>query len=274
MIRIVAVIMVVSTLASWLVYRFPEAAISPGELFLQHQQTSNSCLDCHEIFLGVSGEKCLSCHEQTKIGLYTVDGNEIKSGQKRIRFHRYLGKDTCISCHTEHKGKIPLEPITGFSHEILTNEDLQDCVSCHEKPTTAIHQKIDQNCRQCHTTDNWEPSKFDHQKYFRFDKHHDEQCTSCHIDAIYTEYTCYGCHEHSLGEIKKEHVEEGIREFENCVTCHRSGDEDEAERIWKSMKRRSGINIKKRDKKHRYKSREDRHRSKKHSKDDRHEDDD
>lgn len=35
-------------------------------------------------------------------------------------------------------------------------------------------------------------------------------------------------------KIFEEHVEEGIRDYENCVECHRSGDEDEAKRIWRS----------------------------------------
>jgi hypothetical protein len=44
----------------------------------------------------------------------------------------------------------------------------------------------------------------------------------------YKKYTCYGCHEHTPANIRREHVEEGIRNFDNCVECHRSGDKDEA----------------------------------------------
>jgi hypothetical protein len=44
----------------------------------------------------------------------------------------------------------------------------------------------------------------------------------------YKKYTCYGCHEHTPAKIKREHLEEGIRNFDNCVECHRSGDKDEA----------------------------------------------
>ena len=32
---------------------------------------------------------------------------------------------------------------------------------------------------------------------------------------------CYGCHEHTPANIRAEHEEEGIRDFENCVECHR-----------------------------------------------------
>jgi hypothetical protein len=54
------------------------------------------------------------------------------------------------------------------------------------------------------------------------------------MDNDYASYTCYGCHEHSRSKIRAEHIEEGIRNYENCVECHRSGDEDEAEWLWRS----------------------------------------
>lgn len=34
-------------------------------------------------------------------------------------------------------------------------------------------------------------------------------------------YTCYGCHERTAANIRREHIEEGIRKFANCVECHR-----------------------------------------------------
>jgi hypothetical protein len=45
----------------------------------------------------------------------------------------------------------------------------------------------------------------------------------------YSRYTCYGCHEHSRSGIREEHLEEGIRDFEDCVECHRSGDAEDGE---------------------------------------------
>lgn len=41
----------------------------------------------------------------------------------------------------------------------------------------------------------------------------------------YSRYTCYGCHEHTPDNIRREHIEEGIRDFDNCVECHRNADE-------------------------------------------------
>ena len=87
-----------------------------------------------------------------------------------------------------------------------------------------------------HTQEAWLPATFEHEKYFRFDRHHDTDCATCHVNNDYGSYTCYGCHEHSRSKIRAEHVEEGIYQYENCVECHRSGDEDEAERIWRSKR--------------------------------------
>jgi len=44
------------------------------------------------------------------------------------------------------------------------------------------------------------------------------------------QYTCYGCHEHSLSNITRKHVEEGIRNFANCVRCHRDARGEGGER--------------------------------------------
>ena len=48
---------------------------------------------------------------------------------------------------------------------------------------------------------------------------------TCHVRNDYSAYTCYGCHEHTPANIRREHVDEGIRQFDNCVECHRSADE-------------------------------------------------
>jgi hypothetical protein len=36
----------------------------------------------------------------------------------------------------------------------------------------------------------------------------------------------YGCHEHSRSKIREEHVKEGVSDYENCVECHCSRDEE------------------------------------------------
>ena len=107
------------------------------------------------------------------------------------------------------------------------------------KPIDA-HADIAADCFACHTQARWTPATFEHDKYLRFDKHHRTDCETCHVENDYGNYTCYGCHEHSRRKIRKEHVEEGIYDYEVCVECHRSGDEDEAERIWRTRRMKRG----------------------------------
>jgi hypothetical protein len=59
------------------------------------------------------------------------------------------------------------------------------------------------------------------------------ECDVWHQDAprSYRTYTGYGCHEHSPEEIREEHLEEGIRDFDDCMRCHPTGREDEAKQL-------------------------------------------
>ena len=98
-------------------------------------------------------------------------------------------------------------------------------------PGTTPMVRFARSCQTCHGDEAWRPATFDHAKLFRFDRHHPSDCINCHQENDYSRYSCYGCHEHSPAKICEEHWEEGILEFENCVECHRSGDENEAERL-------------------------------------------
>ena len=51
---------------------------------------------------------------------------------------------------------------------------------------------------------------------------HNATCSTCHVGNDYSRYTCFGCHEHTPSNIRAKHEKEGIRNFENCVACHRS----------------------------------------------------
>ncbi|NQU63725.1 MAG: class III cytochrome C family protein [SAR324 cluster bacterium] len=273
MIRITSTILILTVLSTWLISSFPKAAIGPGDLLEGHRQSENSCLSCHALFQGVPGKKCQSCHISEKIGLFTVDGRQIDRNKTRVQFHSQLAPETCLSCHHEHQGRSGSKVVSHFSHQLVKPKDLKNCVACHQKPSSPIHQRPDQDCTQCHTTANWVPSDFDHRQYFRFDKKHNADCKSCHPGSDYREYTCYNCHEHSPQKIEHEHVKEGIQQYSDCVKCHRSGDEHEAKRIWKSNRSGQSEGIykdrhDKRSKKDRKHSKDDDHHEKKHDDDD------
>jgi hypothetical protein len=99
------------------------------------------------------------------------------------------------------------------------------CESCHKAPGDSLHRQITGNCKQCHNQQAWKPAAFEHDKLFLLDRDHNVSCVTCHVNNDYSRYTCYGCHEHRPDKIRREHLEEGIRDFENCVECHRSAHE-------------------------------------------------
>lgn len=219
-----------------LVFALPQLMISPGPPIEAHADLADDCFACHTPFIGSSADKCTACHQVQEIGRLTTSGIPIGQENKQVAFHQQLIEEDCVACHSEHKGVKPFRPIGRFSHDLLEVATREQCDSCHSKPGDALHQKIDSNCIECHTNRAWMPATFDHQEYFRFDRQHDAECSTCHVDSNYATYTCYGCHEHSRSKIREEHMEEGINQYENCVECHRSGDEDEAKRIWRQRR--------------------------------------
>lgn len=212
----------------------PGLMIMPGKPLQAHEEFAGDCFACHTPFLGSTPDKCMVCHQVEEIGLRTTKGVAIGGEKKQVAFHQRLIEEDCVACHSDHNGVMAFRPINRFSHELIEVAVREQCEGCHANPDDSLHRKIEGNCNQCHTLAAWKPATFDHDDYFRFDRHHDTDCVTCHVENDYSRYTCYGCHEHSRSRIREEHFEEGIYDYENCVECHRSGDEDEAEYRWRA----------------------------------------
>ncbi len=225
MIKTTSIILIFTAVVAWLVYLYPLEAISPGDLLEEHRQLEENCSNCHETFSGPSGAKCVNCHAIDKIGV----NNTLKQGSvlntKKSSFHANLTEESCISCHKEHQGSFAVKQTIQFSHEMLGIETGSNCVNCHQPPNDSIHQQPGLNCVECHKTSNWTSSEIDHTAYFQFDRDHPAECSTCHPEASYKVYTCYGCHEHTSQKIARKHNKEGIRDYENCAECHPSGNE-------------------------------------------------
>ncbi len=217
----------------------PEKMISPGNLIDAHSELATDCFACHTPLLGSRPQKCIACHKVAEIGKKTTKGLSIAGEKKNVAFHQQLLEDDCVACHSDHNGVKAFRPIGQFSHKLLEPAVIKECNGCHSNPGDALHRKIDGNCGSCHIQQRWTPATFDHDKYFRFDKHHRSECKTCHIENDYSNYTCYGCHKHSRSKIREEHVEEGIYDYETCTDCHRSGDEHEAKYLWRSNRGKS-----------------------------------
>ncbi len=196
---------------------------------LLHQSIINiQCYDCHTEHNGLSRENATLRfrHDVLSADLQRKCANCHSPQKPEDDIHKILTMN-CSECHSTEAWKP-----SHFKHELL-GDRINDCRSCHEnkKPGDALHRSFSKTiqCVQCHTTDKWKPSTFDHTKYFRFDGNHPSNCTDCHdVNKTFKTYTCYNCHEHRPARIEREHIKEGIRNFNNCVECHRSGNEKEA----------------------------------------------
>lgn len=140
----------------------------------------------------------------------------------------------------------PVAPMTAMAMLELGKEDPHECYNCHEEPEVHIGQ-FGLNCARCHTLQAWKPAMLNRHTFFL--DHGDEgqvACQTCHT-YTYSDYTCYGCHDHTPEEMQEVHVREDVPEFEfkvyfpypwerivvrvGCADCHPTGQSGEAERL-------------------------------------------
>ncbi len=148
-------------------------------------------------------DRCASCHANVRPADAT---------------HRTVAGE-CSACHATTAWKP-----AGFAHEALATNVRERCLACHDgkRPADAIHRGTGDACGACHSTRAWKPATFAHDRYFPLDRDHAVACVTCHPGPGYATYTCYGCHEHSRPRMIAEHAEEGVRDLDHCVRCHRS----------------------------------------------------
>lgn len=208
-----------------LAFIYPHLMVSPGPLVPAHAQLATDCFACHAPLRGASADRCVSCHAVADIGVRSTTGVAlVRTGSAaRTPFHQQLVAQNCVSCHSEHQGsRIGQGTRMTFSHALLQPATQAHCATCHTAPATALHRGLTTGCAQCHSTVRWTPATFDHTRLFLLDRDHNAPCTTCHVNNDTSRYTCYGCHEHQPDRVSARHRREGIRDFQNCVSCHRS----------------------------------------------------
>jgi hypothetical protein len=206
-----------------LAFAYPSLMVSPGPLIPAHQELTTNCFACHAPLRGAAAERCVSCHLIAEIGLKTTKGVVISRTNQRPPFHQALVSQNCMACHSDHPGLVfsGMDP-PRFSHAALNPDIDAKCSSCHSAPDTSTHRGLTAECSQCHNQQSWKQATLDHSKFFVLDHNHNATCVTCHATKDFKQYTCYGCHEHSEAGIRAKHLKEGIRNFETCVSCHRS----------------------------------------------------
>lgn len=210
-----------------LTFVYPHLMISPGKLIPGHHLLEADCFACHAPLFGATTGRCTACHKPEDIGRLTTLGQPVLKPLTSTPFHQKLLRQDCMACHSDHAGVRRYRSEGRFNHDLLEAGARKECQSCHRAPADALHQKIAGNCSQCHTDQKWVPATFAHEKHFVLDRDHDVKCATCHVRNDYSRYTCYGCHEHTPEKIRREHIEEGIRDFKNCVECHPSAREQD-----------------------------------------------
>ena len=172
-----------------------------------YKGTPTDCFSCHkndDEHNGRFGTDCSACHTPS-------DWDDANFDHNRSNFP-LTGEHVNIACESCHKNG----EFKGLD---------ATCLSCHAEPSEHAGQ-FGTDCAACHSTSAWTPAAFNGKHTFPLN--HGESgivsCATCH-PAGYKTYTCYGCHEHNESNIRSEHQEEGISNFENCMECHADGRE-------------------------------------------------
>lgn len=205
---------------------WPRIMVSPGSLIEAHARLADDCFACHTPFLGARSTRCTACHALEDIGIRRTTGELLADRGLRGSFHQFLIEQDCKVCHLEHLGtrQVALRTVV-FDHDLLRAGQRGQCSACHRAPDDALHRSVQPACGACHAVTAWRPATFDHDRHFVLDADHDVACRTCHAADDFRRYTCYGCHAHEPDATRREHLEEGIRDIEDCVECHRSAEE-------------------------------------------------
>lgn len=191
---------------------------------LEGAHLATPCFACHVdertnkwTFNNNKDPKCVNCHEDIHknfIDEKYYPNSDCKlchssEAWKEINFDHGLtnwkleGKHTEISCGNCH---FSIDENTKIKKQTFKKLETE-CIQCHENKHDdqfAINGVTD--CNRCHTSKNWIPEKFDHNKTaFKLEGRHAEiACTKCHIADIVN------------GKAK---IEYRIEKFA-CIDCH------------------------------------------------------
>ena len=159
------------------------------------------CSDCHkDIHKGIidskyyPGSDCKSCHTEERWSTVTFDHS--KTNFNLTGAHT---KEDCKACHFKNVVKgVEQQKFAGLSNK---------CSDCHtDKHFGQFEKGGTTDCTQCHGTENWKASKFNHSNTaFKLDgKHINVPCEKCHkpqqegssFYVIYKikDYRCESCH--------------------------------------------------------------------------------
>jgi LSD1 subclass zinc finger protein len=158
------------------------AACHPGQ---RYRGTPTQCSSCHmpdDVHKGSQGTRCANCHT-------TTDWNSQRFDHARVTGFALLGQHAHIDCGDCHRSGNLKEPIP------------QDCAGCH-KSDDRHASRLGPACADCHGSEVWHVTGFDHLARFKFP-----------LEGAHAGLDCHACHTAVAGQQKL-----GTQ----CVDCHRA----------------------------------------------------
>lgn len=208
-----------------------EKSFSPSTFSVEkHKQTkfplegahqATACNACHQkatgwTFRNIGGSKCVDCHKNVHKGFipdrfmanenctvcHTVNSwkkpnfDHSKTGFKLDGAHAQVA---CAECHYRKNDKgVRVQKFAGLS---------KDCAACHNNPHVGQFEVNGRtNCTQCHTTESWHKTKYDH------------NTSRFKLDGAHATVKCDACHKRVTDE-KGTYIQYKFKSIE-CSTCH------------------------------------------------------
>jgi hypothetical protein len=166
-----------------------------------------ACNDCHKPMEGspvalyhFSSLTCATCHEDIHHGEFSA-----RMAALSTTTHKPLGCESCHNTKDWHDMRGFDHSTTKFalegSHRAVACIDCHkapnlertmlhvnfskapdDCVGCHENPHADQFAERKNRCEECHNSNRWKPSLFDHEKtaFSLKGGHQDVACSACH----------------------------------------------------------------------------------------------
>jgi len=82
----------------------------PGEVIAAHANLRGQCASCHLSWHGPASDRCVACHgdivDVNPHGGYDVTSDSGLIAGRELRFLTRNSEITCLSCHTEHLGRV------------------------------------------------------------------------------------------------------------------------------------------------------------------------
>jgi hypothetical protein len=187
--------------SGWKPGRFTRVEHAKSRMVLTGAHVAVACTDCHrraarpeEIKFRFESIRCRECHEnphgassnvQAECESCHTSRNWKETGpfDHGTTGYPLTGKHRTARCTGCHKPEIP-----GGKRLIGFRGTTKTCGSCHADVHDGQFQTAEEakpDCGRCHTSTNWQPTGFDHQKHSTFSlkgAHDRVPCGMCHAD--------------------------------------------------------------------------------------------